>query len=219
MPEQHAARGTRRGRRQLVVLGEEISAARLAAGLALAVAAEAAGISVAELSRIEGSVAPWVSVLTAARVCAIVGLDLSVRTFPGSDPLRDAAHVRLAALVQARLGPGLTVRTEVPIGDDRDQRAWDETIADAEGLAAIELESRLTDAQALVRRVNLKRRDSGIDRVILVLNDTNGNRRAVLAARDTLLPTFPLEPSDVLSALSTGRVPRAGGIVFLRAAR
>jgi transcriptional regulator with XRE-family HTH domain len=203
----------------LVALGEEIRIARLAAGLSLAVVADAAGISAGELSRIERGLAPWLSLLMAARVCAVVGLDLSVRAYAGGDPVRDAGHARLAELFRHRHGPGLVARSEVPVGDDRDQRAWDQTITDGATVVAVEFETRLSDAQALVRRVNLKRRDSGVDVVILVLNDTNANRRAALAARETLRSTFPLEPSEVLPVLAAGRLPTAGGVVFLRAIR
>ena len=181
--------------------------------------AAAARLSAAELSRVERGLAPWLDVVTCARICAVVGLDLSLRAFPGGDPLRDAGHVRLFSLIRDRMGPGLAVRTEVPIGDGRDQRAWDATIDDRRAVAAIELESRLTDAQALARRIGLKCRDGGIDRVILVLNDTKANRRAVAAAREMLRTLFPLDAAEVLHELAGGRVPRAGGIVFVRAPR
>lgn len=219
MPESHGDRGARRGRRLINDLGVEIRNARFAGGLSLKTVAAAAGTSAAELSRIERGLAPWLDVVTAARVCAVVGLDLSVRAHPGGDALRDAAHLRLFSLIRDRLGPGLAIRTEVPIGDGRDQRAWDVTIDDRRAIAAIELESRFTDAQALARRIALKCRDSGIDRVILVLNDTTANRNAITAAREMLRSLFPLDAGQVLHELVAGRVPRAGGIVFVRAPR
>ena len=72
--------------------------------------------------------------------------------------------------------PGCVVRTEVPIGRERDLRAWDVTTTDLRATAAAEFETRLTDAQALTRRVTLKCRDSGIAVVILVVSDTANNR-------------------------------------------
>jgi hypothetical protein len=122
----------------------------------------------------------------------------------------------LISAFSVRLGPGIRVRTEVPIGDARDQRAWDQTVSDAVDTVAVEHETRLTDAQALARRVTLKSRDSGIERVLLVLADTKANRTAVAGAREILRPLFPLDAADVLAALSGGRLPRAGGIVFIR---
>ncbi|HSK52406.1 MAG TPA: helix-turn-helix transcriptional regulator [Clostridia bacterium] len=176
MPESHASRGTRRGRRLLSDLGAELRAARVAAGLTLAGVAAAAGISPSELSRIERGLAPWLSVLLAARLCSICGLDLAARAYPGGDPLHDAAHVRLFDSFQERVGVGIRRQSEVPVGDARDQRAWDQVLRDPDGSAAVEFETRLRDAQALLRRVNLKCRDSGLDRVMLVLADRRASR-------------------------------------------
>jgi transcriptional regulator with XRE-family HTH domain len=216
MPESHASRGTRRGRRLLADLGDDIRAARRASGVSQAAVATAAGLSSSEVSRIEQGGSPWLDIVTASRICAVVGLDLSVRAYPGPNPVRDAAHVRLIAAFRARLGVGLVVRTEVPIGRERDLRAWDVTTTDLRATAAAEFETRLTDAQALTRRVTLKCRDSGIAIVILVVSDTANNRDAVASARAYLRPLFPLDSSAILLALAAGRVPDAGGIVFIR---
>ena len=216
MPESHASRGTRRGRRLVTVLGAEIRLARQASGLTLDFVAAAAGISPTELSRIERGFAPWLDILVAARLCAIVGLDLSVRAYPGGEPLRDAGHARLTAEFDGRVSGALRIRSEVPIGDERDHRAWDQTIADPGGIAAAEFETRLVDAQTIARRIMLKSRDSGIERVFLVLPDTRNNRRAVAAATAVLRPVFPLDSATVLRALRRGTLPPRGGIVFLR---
>jgi transcriptional regulator with XRE-family HTH domain len=216
MPESHASRGARRGRRLLADLGDEIRAARRATGVSQAAVATAAGLSSSEVSRIEQGGSPWLDIVTASRICAVVGLDLSVRAYPGPNPVRDAAHVRLIAAFRARLGGGLVVRTEVPIGRERDLRAWDVTTTDRRATAAAEFETRLTDAQALTRRVTLKCRDSGIAIVILVVSDTANNRDAVASARAYLRPLFPLDSNAILRALGAGRVPDAGGIVFVR---
>jgi transcriptional regulator with XRE-family HTH domain len=216
MPESHASRGARRGRRLLADLGDEIRAARTAAGLSLATVAMTVGISPTELSRVERGLAPWLDVLVASRLCAVVGLDLSVRAFPGGNPLRDAGHLRLVNAFRPRIGPGLRVRTEVPVGDGLDRRAWDQTVSDRMDTAAIEFETRMTDAQAFARRVALKSRDSGIQCVVLVLADTRANRNAVAGAREVLRPLFPLDSAEILATLGAGRVPKAGGIAFIR---
>jgi transcriptional regulator with XRE-family HTH domain len=218
MPESHASRGTRRGRRMTAELGEEIRAARLAAGLSQAAVAAAAGMSSSEVNRIEQGDAPWLDIIAAARICAVVGLDLSIRAFPGPSPVRDAGHVRLMAAFRSQLGAGLVVRTEVPIGPHRDLRVWDLTATDRLETAAAEFETRVTDAQAIARRVTLKCRDSGIVIVILVVSETAHNRDAITAARAYLRPLFPLDSTATLRALRAGRVPDSGGILFLRTA-
>jgi transcriptional regulator with XRE-family HTH domain len=218
MPESLADRGSRRGRRLLLELGGEIRAARLAAGLSQTRVAGAAGVSAGELSRIERGLAPWLDVVTAARLGAVVGLDVVVRAFPGGDALRDAGQTRMLEAFRRLIGSGLVLRSEVPIGDLRDQRAWDATISrgsDRMEVAAIEFESRLIDAQALVRRLNLKRRDGRIDRVIVVFLDRRANRRAIQAAESMLRAEFPLDGSAIRAALRSGRVPHASGILRL----
>lgn len=216
MPESHASRGTRRGRRLLAVFGEEVRATRLAAGLSLAEIARAAGISGAELSRSERAHAPWLDVLTACRICAVVGLELSMRTFPGGDPVRDAAHSRMFAAFRDLLGPGLRLRAEVPVTNGRDARGWDGVLDDRVAIAAVELESKVTDGQALARRLALKQRDGQIPCLILVVLDTRSNRAALRLAGQVLESQFPLGDRDVRQALSAGRIPERSGIVILR---
>ena len=186
--------------------------------MTLAEVAGAAGISAAELSRVERGLAPWLDVLVASKICAIVGLDLAVRAFPGGNPLRDRAHVSMFAAFRSLLGPGLRLRAEVPVLGS-ELRAWDGTVADTHAEAAVELESRVGDAQALTRRVTLKRRDSGIDRVILVLLDSRTNRLALRAAMPLLETEFPLTDRAVRRALMADTVPSSSGILLLQIPR
>jgi len=80
MVESRASRGTHRGRRLLIEIGLELRAARLAAGLTQTEVADGASISAGELSRIERGLAPWLDIVTAACICAVVGLDLWMRS-------------------------------------------------------------------------------------------------------------------------------------------
>ncbi len=72
-----------------------------------------------------------------------------------------------------------------------------------------EVETRIHDAQAQVRRITLKMRDSGTDAVIVVVADTPLNRRAVAAAAPMLSGTFPVTARKALAALAEGRYPGA----------
>ncbi len=215
MPESHAARGQRRALRLLVDLGAELRAARVAAGLTLRSVAAAVGVSLAEISRIERGVAHWADVVVLSRIAAVVGLELSLRAFPGPDPLRDGRHAGLFASFRAVLGRGLRLRAEVPVQPGRGLRAWDATVDDGVRVGGAELETRLTDSQALIRRITLKQRDGGVDVVILVLADTRANRRAFRAAEEQLQTAFPLSDAAVRTALAAGRVPEANGVLFL----
>jgi len=210
-------RADRRTEINLLRVGGELRTARLIAGLTLAQVERATGISTTELSRIERGKAPWVSISSLNRIAAAVGVDIWTKTYPGGEPLRDIAHVRLTDAFRALLGPSLLVRAEVPIGDPRDLRAWDLTLTErADGTCGVELETRLLDAQDQLRRLNRKAADGGVDRVLLVVADTRANRLAVRAARGMLAPAFTIDDPDAYDALADGRIPPRDALVFVR---
>lgn len=197
-------------------IGEEIRTARLGAGLTLQQVGSAVGVSASEVSRVERARATWVSFVTLSRTCAVVGLDLWARTYPGGEPVRDVAHLALFDGFRRLVAPGIAIRTEVPIGDARDLRAWDVVMTDATGESCgVELEVRLVDAQDLVRRIARKRRDSGLDVVVLVVAETRANRLATLAAAGIVAGDFPGNAASIKTELAAGRVPHSGGIVFV----
>jgi hypothetical protein len=148
------------------------------------------------------------------RVAVVVGLSVSLRVYPGGDPMRDAAHARLLERFRSRLHPSLQWRTEVPLPNRNDLRAWDALVAGEGWRDGIEAETGVEDAQALERRVLLKQRDGGLDHVILVVSDTRRNRDA-LSAAPAAFAAFPLRTRHVLTALGAGRDPGGSGIVLL----
>ena len=79
----------------------------------------------------------------------------------------------------------------------------------------VEAETRLSDAQAIERRIALKRRDGGVASVIIVIADTRANRSALRAVRTLWRPDYPLDSDEVLGQLRTGHLPPAGGIVVI----
>ncbi len=212
--EDPAARGRARGRRLKLEIGAGLRTARRAAGLSQLSVARRAGVSQMQISRVErGRGSSDVGEL--ATVAAIVGLDLSVKLFPGGTPIRDVAHARLLGRLQAALPDADEWRTEVPIPILGDQRAVDVVLPIGGVGIGFELETRLVDAQATVRRAVLKQRDARLACMILVLADTRANRSELVDAAPTLEPTFPLETRAVLAALRAGQLPRANGIVLV----
>jgi transcriptional regulator with XRE-family HTH domain len=218
--ERHVDRGARRARAIRRDLGTEIHEARLAAGLTQQDAGRAVGISASVVSRVEAARQANLSIDLAASLLAVVGLELSARAFPAGPPLRDAAHLALLDEFRRGLGPGWRWRAEVAIDRPGDPRAWDAVIdrpKDVPGTAvAIEAETRLRDIQALLRRLDGKRRDSLVDRVILVLADTRGNRVAVRAAASELRLAFPGNRLATLRALTSGEIPGADALLLVR---
>lgn len=214
-------RGTRLGRMDLIRTGVEIRAARVAAGLSLREVGRAVGLSAAQLSRFERGFATGTSVIQTARIGAVVGLDVRLRTHPGMDPLRDAGQVRLLARLWPRLDPRLRVRTEVPLPIPGDQRSWDGWISGlqaGDGSVAglpVEAETRFVDAQAQLRRLHLKMRDGAAESVLLIIADTRANRASVDAAGMVMTESFPISPRRALAALRAGRHPGGSAVVFL----
>lgn len=95
-----------------------------------------------------------------AQLCALVGLDLAARAYPGGVPaLRDTRHGRLLNRFRVRLHRTLRWGTEVPLPNPGDQRAWDAMIRGEGWRYGTEAELNPIDGQALIRRLTLKTRD------------------------------------------------------------
>jgi transcriptional regulator with XRE-family HTH domain len=160
-----------------------------------------------QVSRIESGLVARVRIVDLMRVAAVVGLDVSVRAYPGPDPIRDAAHIRLLERLRSHADPSLEWRLEVPIGRAGDQRAWDAVIGGAG--------PPIVDVQLIERRLGLKRRDSSVDRVVLLLSDTRWNRQAIDVAGDRLRFSFPVPGPHALASLAAGVDPGGSSVVLL----
>lgn len=149
---------------------------------------------------------------------AVVGLDVSLKAYPAGDPIRDRSQLALLERLRVCLHPSLRWRTEVPLPIERDLRAWDAMIIGRmtePWRVRVEAETRLADVQALERKLMLKVRDDPAGAVLLLVNDTAGNRRALRTARVGLRDLLPLDTRHVLAALRVGREPEANGIAIL----
>jgi len=197
------------------MIGTEIRVARLDAGVSIDDAGSAVGLRRSTFGRIERGELAHVSVYQLSLACAAVGLDLVVRAYPDGDAIRDVAHAGLLERAHRRLPEGAPWRTEVPLPIDGDRRAWDAITILQRIRIAFEAETRLGDLQALNRRIELKRRDGGIDIVILVVADTRHNRLVLAAHRESLRAAFPLDGRAVLAALNEGRPPHSSGIIVI----
>lgn len=78
----------------------------------------------------------------------------------------------------------------------------------------VELEQRLYDVQSQTRRILLKWRDSGAERLLLVLADTRTNRRVLEEFQEYFQELPRLRTSHVLKLLEAGRRPPTGLILF-----
>ena len=205
----------RRATRLRADLGRELREARIGGGLSQSVIGDAARVSAAQVSRIERGRLSRVALEDLVRIAAALGLDLSVRAYPGGDPIRDSAQLALLERLRSRLHPSLTLRTEAPLPIRGDGRAWDAVIMGRGFALGIEAETRLWDVQAATRRLSLKRRDGGLDKVVLLVSDTRHNRQVLTASRESLRPELPGDTRAILRRLAAGKYPDTSGIVVL----
>jgi hypothetical protein len=175
----------------------------------------ALGWSRTKVGRAErGSLAAF-SVADLAEHAAVVGLTLSAKLYPDGSPVRDAAHLALIARFRAQLASGLKLATEVPLPNPGDGRAWDAVIFGAGASIGVEAETRLRDVQALTRRIALKQRDAGFERVVLLIASSRTNRRLLREHGPALATSFPVKGLSAMRALAAGRDPGGGAVIAL----
>jgi transcriptional regulator with XRE-family HTH domain len=196
-------------------VGIEIRRARLASGLRLTDVGRAIDRSAAWISRAERGLIASIGFDDLVILAAAVGLKLWVSTFPAERAIRDAPQLMLLRRFRARVGETWRWSFEVVVPLARDQRAADAVMEAASARIMVEAFTRLADAQAQLRGVQVKARDMGISRIVIVVAATNANRRAMASAATMLAAEFPLGTRATLAALVAGRDPGANGIVVI----
>lgn len=207
--------GAARARETLARLTSEARTARLIAGLGQADVAAALGISRSQYSRIERGLSLYLSIDTAARLFAVLGQELSVRTYPAGDSIRDAVHAALLERLHGRCHRSVRWRTEVPFPDPGNLRAWDATAICPGCRIGVEAETRLRDIQALDRRLALKERDGGMDRLVLLVLDSRSNREVVRSHAEILAVRFPVAGGRAIELLAAGVDPGGNSMILL----
>jgi transcriptional regulator with XRE-family HTH domain len=206
--------GTMRGLQLTRTFGAEVRQARLSAGLSQQQVGAAVGVSHTQISRIELAQLQTLSFSLAARLAAILGLELAMVLRPTGSPMRDRAHLALIERLRVRLAPGLLWRTEVPMPGYRDLRALDALTGSDGWTAAIEAETRLHDGQSIERRARLKQRDIGATRLILLLLESRANRQA-LDLSPEMCARFPVSQRQALARLGRGQDPGGDALILL----
>lgn len=207
--------GAARGREATRLVLRELRQARLDRNLSGEVVGRAAGLSGGHYSRIERGLVHGTTIEQASILLAAVGLDMSVRVYPGGEPLRDTAHAALLDRLRAELPRSLHSLAEVPFPTPGDRRAWDLVVVGDAWRHAFEAETRPRDLQALERRLALKARDGEVDAVSLLLLDSRHNREFVRVHRRSLDERFPVPGTRALQLLRAGDDPGAGSVILL----
>src|SRR4051794_6109888 len=201
----------------LTTLSDEIRSARLASGASQHAVAAAAHMSTAKVSRAEAAKLRSLTIADAVLLADAVGLEISFKTYPGRGPIRDAAHAKTLHGFLAHVGAPLRYRLEMPLPPREgafEQRAWDALLFGGDTETGVELEMRLYDLQGQTRRILLKWRDSGAERLLLLIKDTQSNRGVLLAYPDYLIGLPRLKRALVISALKSGYHPPTGYLLI-----
>ena len=117
--------------------------------------------------------------------------------------LRDHAHA------------SLIWNLEVGLAIPGDQRGWDATVGGIDWRYGVEVELNPFDGQALLRRLAIKRRDGGVDGVLLVLPDTRQTRLFRREYTALLAADYPVTSSEALGRLAAGQNPGGSAVVVL----
>jgi transcriptional regulator with XRE-family HTH domain len=195
--------------------GDSLRELRLAQGLSRRSLVEHLPISQSKLARWELGHAPHPDLYEAVLVARLLGQDLVARLYPAGDALRDSAHLAVERRFLTLLPAQVPRQLEAVIPGPGDLRAWDVLIMLPSVRIGVAVETRLRDVQALVRREQTKMRDSGVQRLLLVLLNSSTNRRAVREAGLLLRSALPLDGRTILPALREGRDPGGDGILFI----
>jgi hypothetical protein len=193
----------------------EIDTARRDRDISLRGLGAAVGLSQPTMSRTLAGSVPDVGIVRLSQLSTLVGLDLTARSYPGGQPLREAGQAAVLRTFLGQLHRSLRHGTEVPLPTPGDQRAWDAMVQGSGWRYGVDVETRPTDAQALGRRLELKRRDGDVDGVLLVLPSTRHVRLFLASAHDLLAPQFPVEGRRALELLRAGVDPGGSSIIVL----
>jgi transcriptional regulator with XRE-family HTH domain len=216
--ETRRQRGQRRGRSLITDALSELHRARVTANLGQPSLARQLGMSQSNYSRIEAGKVPGLSVMRLSEMASLLGLELSVRLYPAGDPIRDKGQQGLDGRFEAILADAWTVTNEALLPGPGDLRAWDKLLrltGETRHLVGVDLETRIRDIQALVRRTRLRERDGAVDVILIVLSDSGTNRILVGQLRDALGPDYSTDPGAIVRALHDGQPLPGSGVMLV----
>ena len=159
------------------------------------------------------------TVVGLSELASALGMEVSVGLHPVGDPIRDAGQRGTGKRFDAILAPAWAVTDEVPFPIAGDQRAWDKFLRLRESippyLVGVDIEARIRDIQALVRRTRLRERDGGVDAILIVLSESSTNRRLLGQLLDALGPAYLTSARAILGALRNGRPLPGSGVILI----
>jgi transcriptional regulator with XRE-family HTH domain len=213
--ETRRQRGRRRGDQLIRRLVSELRAARMASGVSQRALARELGWSQSEVVRFEQFLYPAASIARLSEAASALGLELSAGLSPRGDGIRDQGQQRAIERFLGEVAHEYRRTREVLLPLPGDRRSWDLLLRLDDLLIGVEVETRIRDIQALVRRIRERERDGGVDEILVVLSDTAHNRRFVDALRAALGQRYSTSPRFILAALRAGRPVPGSGVLLI----
>ena len=197
----------------------ELRNARLAAALSLDQLAREVGWSATTVGRLDAGEREDVGVVELSEIASVLGYEVSVGLHPIGDPLRDKGQLACGRRFDAMLHNRWRVTDETLLPGAGEQRAWDKLLrlvdATPRYLVGVDIESRVWDVQAIVRRTRLRERDGNVDHILIVLADTAHNRRVADELRIGLGADYQAGARSLLAGLRRGERLVGPGVVLV----
>lgn len=213
--ESRLARGKRAGQLAADSIVGQLRDARLEANLSQATLAKHAGWPQSRYSRMEQSVQP-LAVEDMFVVAMLLGLRPKLELYRVEEGLRDQGSQALIARFRSILAGAWTATREAPFPTLGDLRSWDLLIRlGTTYRVGVEAETRLRDIQELVRRIRQRELHGGADHILIILSDSQHNRRHADELRSALGPDYTTHTADLLTALRAGTPLPGSGLILL----
>lgn len=209
----------RRAVHQAARFGSEVSLARATLGLTVQQAAHLAGVAWETQVRAEAG-DPGLSVTTMCAIGGAVGIDVVVRTYPGRPPsLYDTGQLTIAEQLRSEAHAAWKLTIELLVGEHGE--AIDVALFGASEIIATEIERLAVNWQAQYRKADAKRAILAAQhqrpvRLVMAIEDTQRNRRALAPHLEVARLALPASSRDVLRALRTGEPLGRDGLLWIR---
>ena len=189
------------------------------AGLTHAELAKAVGVSRSNITRLENGEPGDLGLIRLSEIASLLGFELSVGLHPIGDPIRDRGQLACGRRLDAVLSDRWRVTDETLLPGAGELRAWDKLLRlvgeSPPYLVGVDIESRVWDVQAIVRRTRARERDGNVEHILIVLADTAHNRRAAGELRQMLGPEYATGPRRLLNGLREGERLAGCGVVLV----
>jgi len=197
----------------------ELRDARLVAGLSQSALARELNLDPSNVWRLEARGLADIGVVRLSEIASVLGYEVSVGLHPVGDPVRDKGQLACGRRFNALLSDRWRVTDETLLPAAGEQRAWDKLLrlvdVTPRYLVGVDIESRVWDVQAIVRRTRGRERDGQVDHILIVLADTAHNRRVVDELRVSLGPDYATGPRRIMAALRTGEWLPGSGVILV----